>query len=112
MMATGNGKWRGDSMIMVTGSVTAREDSFDEVRRLSLEHVHRSRREPGCISHAVHIDCENPLRLVFIEQWADRAALSAHFAVPASRDFVRALQPLAAAATTIEIYDATGLENL
>ncbi len=49
---------------------------------------------------------------VFIEQWADRAALSAHFAVPASRDFVRALQPLAAARSTIEIYDATRLESL
>ena len=36
----------------------------------------------------------------------------AHFAVPASREFVRALQPLAAAATTIEIYDATKLEKL
>ena len=36
----------------------------------------------------------------------------AHFAVPASRDFVRALQPLAAAATTIELYDATRLEKL
>jgi quinol monooxygenase YgiN len=101
-----------DRMIVVTGSVTARVDSFDEVRRLSLEHVHRSRKEPGCISHAVHVDCENSLRLVFIEQWADRAALSTHFAVPASRNFVRALQPLAAAATTIEIYDATRLENL
>ena len=98
-------------MIVVTGSVTARQDSFDEARRLSLEHVHRSRYEPGCISHAVHIDCENPLKLVFLEQWADRAALLAHFAVPASRDFVRALQPLAAAATTIEIYDATRLER-
>jgi quinol monooxygenase YgiN len=99
-------------MIVVTGSVTARQNSVDEVRRLSLEHVHRSRNEPGCISHAVHVDCENPLRLVFIEQWADRAALSAHFAVPASREFVRALQPLAATATTIEIYDATRLEKL
>jgi quinol monooxygenase YgiN len=99
-------------MIVVTGSVTAREDSLSEVRRLSLEHVHRSRGEPGCISHAVHIDCENPLRLVFVERWADRAALSAHFAVPASRNFVRALQPLAAAGTTIEIYDATRLEGL
>ena len=98
-------------MIVVTGSVTAREDSSSEVSKLSLEHVHRSRQEPGCISHAVHIDCENPLRLVFIEQWADRAALLAHFAVPASRDFVRALQPLAAATTTIEIYDATRLEK-
>ena len=99
-------------MIVVTGSVTARQDSFDEVRRLSLEHVHRSRGEPGCISHAVHVDCENPLRLVFFEQWADRAALLEHFAVPASRDFVESLQSLAASATTIELYDATRLEKL
>ena len=55
-------------MIVVTGSVTARQDSLSEVSRLSLEHVHRSRTENGCILHAVHIDCENPLRLVFIEQ--------------------------------------------
>jgi quinol monooxygenase YgiN len=99
-------------MIVVTGSVTARKDCLDEIRRLSLAHVHRSRGEPGCIAHAVHADCENPLRLVFIEQWADRAALSAHFAVPASRDFVRALQPLAAASSTIEIFEAKRLESV
>ena len=69
-------------MIVVTGSVTARADSFDEVRKLSLEHVHRSRTEPGCISHAVNVDCENPLRLVFFEQWADRAALAGAFRGP------------------------------
>jgi len=99
-------------MIVVTGSVTAKQDSFDAVKKLSLEHVHRSRTEPGCISHAVHVDCENPLKLVFFEQWADRAALLAHFAVPGSRDFVRALHPLASEATTIELYDATRLEKL
>jgi hypothetical protein len=42
----------------------------------------------------------------------DRTALLAHFSVPASRDFVRALQPLAATATTLEIYDAARLEKL
>jgi quinol monooxygenase YgiN len=52
-------------MILVTGSVTARQDSLGEVSRLSLEHVHRSRKELGCISHAVHVDCENPRRPVF-----------------------------------------------
>src|ERR1700709_971474 len=98
-------------MIVVTGSVTARADSFDEVRKLSLEHVRRSRTEPGSISHAVNIDSENPLRLVFFEQWADRAALRTHFAVPASRDFVKSLQSLAAAATTIELYDCTRLDK-
>ena len=99
-------------MIVVTGSVLARQDTRDEILRFSLEHVHRSRREPGCLSHAVHSDCEDPLRLVFVERWADRNALLAHFAVPASRDFVKALQPLAATSTTLEIYDATQLEKL
>ena len=92
-------------MIVVTGSVTARQDSFDQVRKLSLEHVHRSRKEPGCISHAVHVDCENPLRLVFVEQWESASALQAHFAVPASRDFARSLRPLAEN-VTLEVYDA------
>ena len=100
------------SMIVVTGSVTTRQEAFEEARRLSLEHVHRSRTEPGCISHSVHIDCENPLRLVFIEQWADRSVLAAHFAVPASRNFVRALGALVAAPPTIEIYDAAKLDGL
>jgi quinol monooxygenase YgiN len=49
---------------------------------------------------------------VFFEQWADRAALLAHFAVPASREFVRSLQKLADQATTIELYEATRLERL
>lgn len=97
-------------MIVVTGSVVARPDTFAEVRRLSLEHVQRSRKEDGCISHAVHVDCENALRLVFLEQWADRAARLTHFAAPTSRDFVRALRPLAASASTIEVYEATPLK--
>jgi quinol monooxygenase YgiN len=98
-------------MIVVTGSVTARQETFEDARRLSLEHVHRSRTESGCISHSVNVDCENPLRLVFIEQWADRAALAAHFAVPASRNFVRALGALVASSPTLEVYDATKLER-
>ena len=99
-------------MIVVTGSVTVRPETFEEARRLSLEHVHRSRREPGCISHAVHVDCENPLKLMFFEQWTDRAALAAHFAVPASGEFVRTLRSLAEGPTTLELYDATRLEKL
>lgn len=98
-------------MIVVTGSAIGRPDTFDEFRELSLEHVHRSRAEPGCISHAVYIDCENPLKLVFFERWADRAALFAHFSVPASREFARKLQSLASEAPIMEIYDATKLEG-
>lgn len=93
-------------MILVTGHVVARAETLDEVRRLSLEHVHRSRSEPGCISHDVHADCENALKLVFVERWADAAALKAHFAVPASGTFVRAISALAAEAVGMEVYEA------
>jgi quinol monooxygenase YgiN len=99
-------------MILVTGSITARDETIDEVRRLSLEHVHRSRLEPGCLLHAVHTDCENPLRLVFVEHWSDRITLAAHFEVPASRNFIWALRSLTETVSAIEIFDATRLEKL
>ena len=98
-------------MIVVTGSAIIQRDSFTEARRLSIEHTQRSRAEPGCISHDVHIDCENPLRLVFVERWADRDALLAHFAVPASRQFIKALSALLVEPSTIEIYDAKLLDK-
>jgi quinol monooxygenase YgiN len=93
-------------MILVTGDIVAPSEAFDEILELSLAHVHRSRAEPGCISHAVHRDAENPLRLVFIERWADAAALKAHFAVQESRGFGKAVGALAARPPTLQIYQA------
>ena len=94
-------------MIIVTGSVRARPETFDEVLRLSREHVALSRTEPGCLAHAVHADCDDPLRLVFVERWADMDALRAHFGVFASRAFGKALAQLAAEAPDLQIYNAT-----
>jgi len=94
-------------MIIVTGSVTARPETFDELRQASLDHVHRSRTEPGCISHSVQVDCENPLRLVFFERWSDMDALKAHFAQPGSARFIGAVRSLAAASESISLYEAS-----
>jgi len=93
-------------MIIVLGRIAARPDSFDELRRLSLEHVHRSRKEPGCIAHAVHIDSEDPYGLVFVEKWKDATALAAHFKVAGSIEFVTKARALGAAAPVIEIFEA------
>jgi quinol monooxygenase YgiN len=99
-------------MLIVTGSLVARQDSFEELRAKALEHVRRSRGEPGCRSHAVHVDCENPLRMVFIEEWESREALLAHFAVPESRAFVKSARALAAEASPIAIFEAARVEKL
>ena len=97
-------------MIVVTGSVVAKPDCIDEMLAFSLDHVRRSRGEPGCISHAVSRDAENPLRLVFVEEWADRDALQAHFALPASRGFVKVLAAFAAEAPSMQIYEVDAVE--
>jgi len=96
-------------VILVTGSVKARPETSAEVLRLSLEHVRRSRLEPGCLLHSVHHDVEDPNRLVFLEHWADRDALVAHFGVPASGEFAKTMGDLAAEPPTLDIYDAEPL---
>jgi len=93
-------------MIIVIGSILARAHGLDQLIALSLEHVRRSRSEPGCLAHAVHRDVENPLRLVFVEEWSDRAALAAHFAVPGSLSFVAGVRALAAEPPQIRVYEA------
>jgi quinol monooxygenase YgiN len=97
----------GAHVVIVIGSVTAREDTVDHVVALSLEHVRRSRLEPGCLLHSVHRDAEDSRRLVFIEHWADVDALRRHFAVPASGAFVTEAAALADGPTELEIYDAS-----
>lgn len=99
-------------MILVLGHVTARPEHFDEVLRLSQEHVARSRTEPGCLAHAVHRDTENPLRLVFVEEWGDMAALQAHFRVPASREFGKALAGMASEEPGVTLYDVATVKRV
>jgi quinol monooxygenase YgiN len=93
-------------MLIVTGSILSRPDCIDQILALSLEHVRRSRDEPGCLLHSVHRDVEEPLRLVFLEHWADTDSLQAHFRVPASGAFVNEVATLAASPPELAIYDA------
>jgi quinol monooxygenase YgiN len=93
-------------MILVLGSVVAREDRVAEVLKLSQAHVARSRAEPGCLAHAVHRDAENPCRLVFVEQWVSQEALWEHFRVPASGAFVRGLTGMVTEEPRVAVYEA------
>jgi quinol monooxygenase YgiN len=90
-------------MLVVTGTVTARPDTFEALREAALAHVARSRTEPGCLGHSVHVDCEDPLTLFFYEEWADRAALDTHFAQSGSQAFMASVRELAARSTRMKI---------
>ena len=95
------------SEIIVTGSVRGTDATVDALLEAALTHVRRSRTEPGCLSHHVFRDAEDPNRLFFFERWADRAALDAHFAVPASLEFVGQLRELAVGEPSMHIVTTT-----
>jgi quinol monooxygenase YgiN len=98
-------------VIVVLGSVLIRDGSVADALIASQEHVERSRKEPGCLEHGLSIDAQVPNRLVFVERWASMEALRAHFAVPASRAFVKGLAALAAQAPTMVLYEATEVHS-
>lgn len=41
-----------------------------------------SRREPGCLVYALHVDPENPGKFMFYEKFASQAAIDSHLATP------------------------------
>jgi quinol monooxygenase YgiN len=105
--ALANARRKVAAMLVVTGSIAARADTFEALRAASLEHVARSRGEPGCLEHGVAVDANDGLRLVFFERWVDRAALDTHFKLPASRAFAAQASQLAAHRPDLAIYEAS-----
>ena len=93
-------------MVIVLGSAQIAPGKVAEALALSLDHVRRSRTEPGCLEHGVSVDAEAPNRLVFVERWSGMDTLKAHFVVPASRGFVKALGALSSAAPAMSLFEA------
>jgi len=96
-------------MVIIIATVQVQPVHLAAALAQSHEHVLRSRAEPGCISHAVHQDHEDPNRLVFVERWADRDAMNTHFGVAAARAFSKSLSEMAAAPAALDIYEAEPL---
>ena len=93
-------------MIIVIGKITVNPARKDKALALCLEHVQRSRAEPGCLDHRVSIDCEDEAKMTFVEHWQDMAALKTHFAVKASQDFVKDLTACLTEPPEMKIYEA------
>ena len=97
-------------MIIITGSVTLRDQHGDAAFALGCEHSARSRHEPGCIAHNCYRDAENPGRMCFFEQWEDMEAVQKHFAVPQSGAFIREIAGMAIDKPSIRIFSASELD--
>ena len=93
-------------MILITGHVILTPEHRERMIALGAEHSARSRSEPGCLAHNCHVDVEDALRLVFVEEWESVDAVRAHFALPASRAFVADMRALSPQPPVIRTYEA------
>ena len=81
-------------MIVVTGRVHLPEGNRESFLALATEMCRASREEPGCAGYRVYADLEQPERYVFVEEWADDAALQSHFGEPHTATFMGGLTGL------------------
>jgi len=98
-------------MVIIIGFVIIDPLHRERMIALGAGHSARSRGEAGCLGHRCHVDVEQPDRLVFVEEWADIAAVRAHFAVPASAAFVAEMRALSPQPPVIRIYAAEDITS-
>lgn len=99
-------------MIVVIASLTARPEAVAEVEAIALAHVRRARTEPGCISHEVARDVENPCRFVFTERWIDLDRLACHTMSDSTRTTVESLHDLILDDTSFAAFDAEQVTDI
>ena len=69
-------------MIVLIVHMTMKPGTEEECKRLLLQMVAETRKEPGCIQYVAHQSIDNPRNFAFYESYADKAALDVHRASP------------------------------
>lgn len=65
-------------MIYVIATLTIRPGSLEALRKPAAACIEATRKEDGCISYELFSSVIDPEKLVFVEKWETRGALTAH----------------------------------
>ena len=69
-------------MIYVVATLITKPGGAEALRGPAAACISETRKEEGCISYELFQSLDDPDRLVFVEQWATREALTAHSKQP------------------------------
>ena len=69
-------------MIYVVATLTIKPGTLDLLREPAAACIAQTRKEAGCISYELFASLADPEKLVFIEKWETREALTAHSKQP------------------------------
>ncbi|MGK5011662.1 putative quinol monooxygenase [Janthinobacterium sp. MDB2-8] len=77
--------------LIVVATIDALADHIDAVRAALEAVVPPSRAESGCLRYELHLDNKIPTRFIMLEEWTDKAALTAHDTTPHFKALVAAV---------------------
>jgi quinol monooxygenase YgiN len=86
--------------VVVVASMTVKPESVDIARDILTKAVDEVQGEPGCQLYSLHQTGET---FVFVEQWADEEALTAHSTAPAVANMFTAVGEHLAGAPDIKL---------
>jgi quinol monooxygenase YgiN len=92
-------------VLLVIGRVRCEPEQRDRLVALMTEMQDNSRSEQGCLRYGFFAAVEDPLTFVAVEEWADRAALDAHFAQPHLQQFAKGLLELISERPEVAIHE-------
>ena len=64
------------------GTVIAKDETREQLRRILADQVAPTRAEAGCVNYDFHVDAKDPNVFVFYENWKSRADLDTHLKTP------------------------------
>lgn len=99
-------------MIVITGTITIDPAKMPEALDAIAELVPATLAEEGCLSYGFFTSPTDPGALRVVEEWADQAALDAHFAAPHMATFMGAMGGFGVTGTELWRYDVAEKSRL
>lgn len=92
--------------IHIVARFVARPDSIEALRPILLGMLEPTRQEAGCIRYELINNTADPAEFLFIEEWANQAAIDAHMETPHLKGLVVSTQALLSTPLDVRFYTA------
>lgn len=93
------------SKLRVLATLRARPETVGELGALLRGLLEPTRREPGSLHYELWHSSDDPTEYTFVEEWADDAALAAHFETPHIKAALEKLPALLASDLDLRRYE-------
>lgn len=99
-------------MIVLAAKFSGKPERRSEILRLAAIVAKPSRAEAGCITYNFYEQQPSDSEFLFFEEWADQAALDAHFQTPHFKEFMEQFPEQIQGNPLIRIYEVGKMHDL